>query len=109
MNDKNSLENQINQALDDSVESLSPDVRRRLNQIRIEATEKKSGRSPMLKFAAAMSFLFVLTLSWQLWQPLEEVTNSSFAEVAFFEVLEEDPDMLDDLEFVYWMAEESNG
>jgi len=95
-------ETQVNQALDQSIEQLSPEVRRRLNRIRVEAVEAKSGFRPLLQTAGAISFLLVLTLGWQLWPVKESQPLPLFAEE-----LHEDPQLLEDLEFVYWMAEEN--
>jgi len=101
MKDDRQLEDSVNQALDDSIENLSPDVQRRLNQIRIEATQKQTQAYPLWKTAGAMSFALAMVVSWQFWPANNEVPIDPFAEV-----LQEDLEMLEELEFVYWMAEE---
>ena len=103
MNDEQ-LEDQVNQALDNSIENLSPDVRRNLNRIRIDATEGKARPRSFLKYASVLSVAFAVVVGWQLMPSLTDVQDDLFAEV-LQEVLQEDPEMLDDLEFVYWMAE----
>lgn len=97
---KNSVENKVNQALDNSIEELSPDIRRRLNQIRIDAVENKHHPFSYMKMASAFSFVFVAFLGWQFIPTQEHIPDSLFADV-----LQEDIEMLDELEFVYWMAE----
>lgn len=106
MTQDKSVENQVNQALDDSVEDLSPELRRRLNQIRINAVEKKSRKIPLWKLATALSVFFAVTLVWQLQPVKQDDFSTLYSELAYSEVLQEDLDMLNDLEFVYWMAEE---
>ena len=105
MNDEQSkndeqLEAKVSQALDNSIENLSPDIRRNLNRIRIEATEGKSRPRTFLKYASVLSVAFALVVGWQLMPGSIDVQDDLFAEV-----LQEDPEMLDELEFVYWMAE----
>jgi len=95
------LEGQINQELDNSIENLSPEVRRQLNQARISAIEKKSNSPIYWKTASAFSLVFALVVGWQLLEPPIPIDDTPFADV-----LQEDLEMLDDLEFVYWMAEE---
>ena len=94
-------EEQINQALDRSIDDLSPEVRRRLNQARISAIEKKSKPRIYWKTASAFSLFFALAVGWQLLPTPMPIDNTPFADV-----LQEDLEMLDDLEFVYWMVEE---
>jgi len=106
MNDSTSIENQVNQSLDESVENLSPEVRRHLNQSRIKALEVKVHShwrlSPIQKIAAGVSFLLVVSFSWQFMsQPVDDAVTP------FAAVLDEDLEMLSDLEFVYWLAEEA--
>lgn len=108
MQDKNSIENQsieelVNHSLDDSIENLSPQVRRGLTQSRILATKLKPGFSPIWKLAGGISFLFVVSFSWQFIKAPKPELMTPFAAV-----LTEDLEMLDDLEFVYWLTEESD-
>ncbi|MCP4273923.1 MAG: hypothetical protein GY781_18525 [Gammaproteobacteria bacterium] len=97
------VEEEVNQALDDSVENMPMLLRRELKKIRIEATECQSNAFPIWKTATAFSFMFAIALGWQLWPTQKEIPLTPFAEV-----LEEDLDMINDLEFVYWMAEETD-
>ncbi|TQV75201.1 DUF3619 family protein [Aliikangiella marina] len=108
MNDDSKVETQINQALDDSVENLSPDVRRRLNQIRMRATEQKTSGFPIWKTAGAVSFAVVMGLVFQLAPNQQEAQNETFAQILEDDLLQEDLEMLEELEFIYWMAEESD-
>ena len=102
MSDNSDIENQVNQALDDSIENLSPDIQRQLNRMRIEATQPKRTRLPMWQTAAAFSVMLAVVAGWLMMPQTPEMPLEPFAEV-----LEEDLDMLDDLEFAYWMAEEA--
>jgi hypothetical protein len=101
MIDDNQLEKNINEGLDDSIESLSPEIRRCLNQSRINAVEKKAKVSSYFKLASAISFTLVIGLSWPFFGQGNQDMVTPFAEI-----LQEDLDILDDLEFVYWMTEE---
>ncbi|PCJ50299.1 MAG: hypothetical protein COA74_03515 [Gammaproteobacteria bacterium] len=98
-----SVEEVVNQALDDSVDNMSMGLRRNLNKIRIEATEPKAKYFPVWKTATTFSFMLTVVIAWQLLPSQTEVPLTPFAEV-----LEEDLDMLNDLEFAYWMAEETD-
>ena len=64
MNDNSDLESQVNQALDDSIDNLSPDIQRQLNRIRIEATQSKKLRRPIWQTAAAFSVMLALVTGW---------------------------------------------
>jgi len=97
------FEAQINDALDKSVEDLTPDIRRQLNQARIKATKKSSRAGLFWKSATAFSIAFVLVITWQ-----SQIPQNNNTETPFADVLQEDLDMLDDLEFIYWMSEEAD-
>ena len=100
---EDTIDRQVNDALDQSIESLSPEVRRKLNQARIAALEKKSRFIPIWKLASGVGFVFALLLFSQFISlPVEENLTP------FAEVLEEDMEMLEELEFVYWMTEEES-
>ncbi len=99
-NDHQTIEEQANYALDDSIENLSPEVRRHLNRIRIEATERKNNRSLFFKTASVFSLVAIAFVGWQLKSP-----NENVQEIPFAEVLQEDLNMLVELDFYYWMAE----
>ena len=100
MNNDEPIENKINQALDDSVENLSPEIRRSLNRIRIEATEKKASKNYLLRYASVLGVAFAFIIGLQ----LMPVTQSDQVDL-LAEMPQEELEMLDDLEFVYWMAE----
>ncbi len=100
MNNDEPIENKINQALDDSVENLSPEIRRSLNRIRIEATEKKASKNYLLKYAGALGVAFAFVIGLQLMPSTQSGQVDLLAEVP-----QEELEMLDELEFVYWMSE----
>lgn len=93
------LEKSVNQSLDKSIESLSPEIRRSLNKMRIKASSKKKTRLILIPLASALSISLAIFMGWQMIQPA--VTE----ETVFAEVLEEDLEMLEELEFVYWISE----
>jgi len=117
MNDENdkSIENLINNALDESVEELSPEVQRRLTPMRViasQAAEKNSaGFGTSWKLATAFTVVVAVSVSWNMWSEVEPtIAPNSLVSIdvsPFDEVLQEDLEMLDELEFVYWMAEEN--
>ena len=95
-----SVETRVNQVLDASIDDLSPDVRRKLNQARMVAIERKSTAQVYWKPVMSLSFAAVLMIGWQLNKEPEPITESLFAEV-----MQEDFELLSELEFIYWMAE----
>lgn len=96
------IDQRVNQALDSSIESLTPDVRRRLNQARL-ATAESSHRPfmPMLRWAGALSIALTVLVIVSIDNKPQPSSIEPFAEV-----LQEDPEMLEELEFVFWMTEE---
>ncbi len=101
MSNKQSIEPVVNDNLDASIENLHPDVRRRLNQARIKAVESRGKPQMNWRLTGALSFALVLALSWNfIPEPSLEV------EPLLTEVLEEDLDMLEDLDFIVWMSED---
>ena len=108
MNDDLKIEDRVNQALDDSVDDLSPEIRRRLNQNRIAATQSKPPVFTVWKTAGAISFALLLGLVFQLVPNQQDMQTETFAQILEGDVLQEDLEMLEELEFVYWMAEESD-
>ncbi len=94
------IESQVNQSLDASIDNLSPDIRRKLNRIRIEAAEKKPRRFNFLQTASALSISLAI-----FWGLMLTPTETPVTEEIYAEVLQEDLEMLDDLEFIYWMVE----
>ncbi len=100
-NEHAEFENSINQSLDQSIDNLTPEIRRSLNQIRIKASSKPRSRLVLIPLASTLSLSLALFIGWQLMQ------NPTAQETVFAEVLEEDLEMLEDLEFVYWISEEA--
>ncbi len=96
------IDKRVNQALDTSIENLTPDVRRRLNQARL-ATADSTHRpfTPVLRWAGAVSIALAVFVIVSIDNKPEQISIEPFAEV-----LQEDPEMLEELEFVYWMTEE---
>ena len=110
--DKLTLEKRVNGALDDSIEELSFEVQQRLTQMRKVATAPKA-QIRWINYAAswktATAVLLIVSLSWNFLSPQDEKLSIEVADITpFAELLQEDLEMLDELEFVYWMAEESD-
>ena len=103
MSDKQPLETRINENLDASVENLDPAIRRRLNQARISALEKRNKPRINWQLTTAVSLVMVLAFSWNL---IPQTSVES--EPLLAEVLQEDLEMLDDLEFIVWMSEDQD-
>ncbi|PWK53069.1 hypothetical protein [Pleionea mediterranea] len=99
--DDDIVEARVNRALTDSVQSLSPEVRRRLNQARLACESPKLKRHSLIKWSLATSMVVAIAVITTLPKPESEPSIEPFAEV-----LEEDLQMLEDLEFIYWVAEE---
>jgi hypothetical protein len=95
------VEQMTNQALDASIDDLSPDVRRKLNQIRINAVSKKQSRFVLVPLASSLALALAILVGTQFNSETNIVEETPFAEV-----LQEDLELLDELEFVYWMSEE---
>ena len=101
-NSDQSIESLVNRSLDASIENISPDIKRRLNQIRMEAIANKRPAFSFFKLAATTSFVLMMFLGWQL-QPTGDLTQNNL----FADLPTENLEMLDDLEFYYWMSEEA--
>ncbi|MCW8880523.1 MAG: hypothetical protein OQJ89_10400 [Kangiellaceae bacterium] len=99
--EQDELELRANSALESSVENLDPAVRRKLNQARIKALESKASGVRVFKLVGAVSFVLAIGFVSLFNMEQESINSTPFAEV-----LEEDLEMLEDLEFVYWMAEQ---
>jgi len=97
------IEQSVQQNLDASIENLDPAIRRRLNQARIAALESKNQPKISWRLATAVSFALMVAFSWNFMpQQLAE------PEALLTDVLQEDLEMLDDLEFIVWMSEEDD-
>ena len=118
MNQKENWEESINEALDQSIDDLSPSIKNQLAAARAEASSRLSPATPFWRntwhYAAACSLLLSFGLAWFLLpSTLDQVDNASFgdgsqeiADAQLEEVPDEDFELLNELEFVYWMSEE---
>jgi len=97
------IEDAVNRNLDASIDNLDPAVRRRLNQARIAAVATRSSPRVSWRFASAVSFALIVSLSWNFLPP-----STAEPEVLLTDVLQEDLEMLDDLEFIVWMSEDGD-
>ncbi|MEE4243923.1 MAG: hypothetical protein V2I33_00850 [Kangiellaceae bacterium] len=99
------VEQIVNSALDHSVELLPTEVQRGLNSARVTALQSKPNGFRLYHWATAASVVMALVIVSQLsttnQDSVREIPNDPFAEV-----LSEDLDMINELEFVYWLAEE---
>lgn len=104
------IEKEVSNVLDRSVEQLTPEVRRGLNAARNNALQQRNKKDwwYSLKPAASVAVVVVLvslSLQWPSSGEHEMVTSVE----PFADVFEEDLDMLEDLELVYWIAESEGG
>ena len=111
MNNSNDFENKTNSLLDQSVDDISPDVARRLQQARYAALEKaKSRRSLWLFYPHAIAATLVISIvSASLLLNFDDnvLNNTDVAMEEDIEMLtsSEGLDLLEDLEFMQWLAE----
>jgi len=118
--------NSINQSLDESVQDLDAETRSQLNQIRQKAIAIKSGRSKESVFnlrflsvgsiavAAAVVTLWVvtpttLTISTPTGDgvsPSPVAMSGEMVEDLLEDYWQEDPELMEELEFVAWLVDE---
>jgi len=99
---------QANAALDDSLNEIDAATRSKLNQMRHRALEKKTSawqRMNLSQWGAAAACTLAVTL-W-LGQTPTELSNSVEASLADtnLQLLQEDLEMLEDLDMLFWLAE----
>jgi hypothetical protein len=104
--DEKALLGKISQRLDDSVESLDAATLSRLNQARHRALEtgaQSPQRSSWIVAAAFASVFVVVSVGW--------LVNTSMPAQDENAVIasSEDLELIDDLEFVSWLAEQDAG
>lgn len=120
------IENQINNALDSSIDDLHPDIRRKLNQARMRALQTKQSNSlfssPILKTVGAVSLVALVVLMTLDTNQNEISSTNNIVELEkqlqsiedavpqknilnAFEL--EEIELLEQLEFALWMAEEN--
>jgi hypothetical protein len=107
-NDNSQLENRVNNALDSSIDDLHPDIRRKLNQARIKALRPQAAipffKKSAWKMAGAISFVLTLTIiAMTDNHDIEQIKNTIVFEDS---LTNEDINLLENLEFALWIAEE---
>lgn len=110
MNKSDKFEDKAKSLLDESVDDLSPDISRRLQQARYAALEKAQPRSFWSFYPqtiAAMFVVAVISASLILNFNEDKLINTDLAMEADIEMLtaSEGLDLLEDLEFMQWLAE----
>ncbi len=104
----NTIEVQAKVSLDTSIEQLEPGVEQKLANIRHQALNQASKKSiPSLLFGKSMalsacSLVVVALLSSYLFNSENKITPRLLTQ----HELQEDPELLAELEFVYWLSEE---
>lgn len=110
MNNSDKFENKAKRMLDESLDDLSPDITRRLQQARYEALEKAKPSSSWSFYPRAISAVFaVAVISVTLMFSFDE-NKLNHTELAMEEDIEvltanESLDLMEDLEFMLWLAE----
>ena len=110
MNKSEQLEIKAKSLLDESLDDLDPAIARRLQQARYSALEKAKPRSFWSFYPQAISAVFAVTIiSASLYFNFDEkaLNNSELAMAADIEMLtaNESLDLIEDLEFMQWLAE----
>lgn len=110
MNKSEEFEKKAKAVLDESLDDLSPDICRRLQQARYAALEKAKPRSFWSFYPQAISVMFAVTIiSVSLLFNFDEneINNTELAMEADIEMLtaNESLDLMEDLEFMQWLAE----
>ena len=110
MNDPENIEQHAKKVLDESVNDLSPDITRRLQQARYAAIEKAKARSVWSFYPQAITTLFaVAVVSMSLWFSMGEpdMTEIALTMETEIEMLtsNETLELMEDLEFIQWLAE----
>lgn len=95
-------------ALDQSIESLDPTIRRRLNQARMAAVKQKPQIwQAWFKPAGFLASATAIAITVMLVAPnYQSDIQADWQQPLLTDVMSEDPDMLDDLEMLFWLAEE---
>lgn len=113
--DNMGLENQARILLDESVENLSPDVTRRLQQARNIALESAKPRSLWSYYPQALTVMFalvVISMSLSFSPEFNNTGSDTTTDIAMaieseIEMLtaNENIDFMEDLEFMQWLVE----
>ena len=110
MNNQEEFEGKAKNLLDQSLDDLSPEITRRLQQARYQALEKAKARSAWSFYPQAISAVFaVAAISVLLLISFDEnnLNQTELAMEADIEVLtaNESLDLMEDLEFMQWLLE----
>ena len=110
MNKPGEFEKKAKSLLDESLDDLDPAITRRLQQARYAALEKAKPRSTWSFYPQAISAVFVITIiSAGLYFNYDDnaLNNTELALESDIEMLtvNESLDLIDDLEFMQWLAE----
>ena len=110
MNRSEKTEEKIKSLLDQSVDDLSPDVTRRLQQARYAALEKAKPRSIWSYYPQAATAIFavaVISVSILFNFDTNQLNKTELAMEADIEMLtvNESLDLMEDLEFMQWLVE----
>ena len=110
MNKPDKFEDKVNSLLDESVDDLSPDISRRLQQARYAALEKAKPRSFWSYYPQALTAMFavaVVSVSLMFNFNDDELVNTDLAMETDIEMLtsNEGLELMEDLEFMQWLAE----
>lgn len=110
MNKSDKFEKNVKFMLDESLDDLSPEVSRRLQQARYAALEKAKPRSIWTFYPQAMTAMFaiaVISLSLLFNFNDNELNTTEIAMESDIEMLiaNESLDLMQDLEFIQWLVE----
>lgn len=110
MNKPKEFEDKVKKILDESLDDLTPDITRRLQQARYAALEKTKSKTRWSFYPQAATAIFavaVISMSMFLNLTDNELNETEFAMESDIEMLtaNESLDLLEDLEFIQWLAE----
>ena len=110
MSEVNQFESKVKTYLDDSLDDLSPDITRRLQQARYAAIEKAKPRSAWSFFPQAAMAAFaiaVVTVSLNFSFNQAELADTVVVMDSEMEMLtsKDNLELMEDLEFIQWLVE----
>lgn len=103
------MEKTVAQALDESVEQIDATTLSLLNQARHRAVESARPRWQFQRMSAAAAIVCTLVVSVILVQQIRAPSGVPAMSDADMNIFQEDIEMLEELEMMYWLAEQEGG
>lgn len=107
MSDDNELVRRVRQSLDASVQTLDPEIVRRLAQARTRALAARTGLRPAFAWGGGgLALAASLMLAVGVWQQPAPNAGDGFSEALDAIVMEDALDLYEDLDFYLWLAQQ---